>query len=164
MSSYRIRSLDAAVDAGGFHCGQQPLDDYIRRYASQDVRRHVARVFVATPDEPHRLAGYFTLSAGSVACSDLPPAVARKLPRYPVPIALIGRLAVDTSFQGRGLGSILLVDACRKVAHAGTVLAVAGIVVDAKDAAAEAFYRHFGFVPLPGHPDRLLLPAGAFPS
>jgi GNAT superfamily N-acetyltransferase len=165
VSGYRIRPLDAAVDPGGFHCGQQPLDDYIRRYASQDVRRHVARVFVATPDnEPHRLAGYFTLSAGSVACSDLPPAVARKLPRYPVPIALIGRLAVDTSFQGRGLGSILLADTCRKVAHAGTVLAVAGIVVDAKDAAAEAFYRHFGFLPLPGHPDRLVLQAGAFPS
>ena len=165
MTGYRIRPLDAAVDTGGFHCGQQPLDDYIRRFASQDVRRNVARVFVATPDsEPQRLAGYFTLSAGRVACSKLPPASARKLPRYPVPIALIGRLAVDTSLQGRGLGSILLVDACRKVAHAGAVLAVAGIVVDANDAAAEAFYRHFGFVPLPGRPDRLLLPAGAFPS
>ena len=164
MSSYRIRPLEAAVDVGGFHCGQQPLDDYIRRYASQDVRRNVARVFVATDSEPQRLAGYFTLCAGSVACSELPPALARKLPRYPVPIALIGRLAVDSSFQGKGLGSILLADACRKVAHAGAVLAVAGIVVDAKDAAAEAFYRHFGFVPLPGRPDRLLLPAGAFPS
>jgi ribosomal protein S18 acetylase RimI-like enzyme len=165
VTGYRIRPLDAAVGAGDFRCGQQPLDDYIRRFASQDVRRNVARVFVATPDsEPQRLAGYFTLSAGSVACSELPPAWARKLPRYPVPIALIGRLAVDTSFQGRGLGSILLVDACRKVAHAGAVLAVAGIVVDAKNAAAEAFYRHLGFIPLPGGPDRLLLPAGAFPS
>ena len=164
MTGYRIRSLDAAVDASGFHCGQQPLDDYIRRYASQDVRRNVARVFVATPDgELQRVVGYFTLSAGSVACSELPPALARKLPRYPVPIALIGRLAVDASFQGKGLGSILLVDACQKVVHAGTVLAVAGIVVDAKDAAAETFYRHFGFVPLPGRPDRLLLAAAAFP-
>ena len=90
--------------------------------------------------------------------------LARKLPRYPVPIALIGRLAVDSSFQGKGLGSILLVDACQKVVHAGTVLGVAGIVVDAKDAAAETFYRHFGFVPLPGRPDRLLLPAAALPS
>jgi len=147
----------------GVHCGQQPLDDYLRRYASQGLFAATSRECSSRRRTTHRLAGYFTLSAGSVPCSDLPTAVARKLPRYPVPIALIGRLAVDTSCQSRGLGSILLVDACRKVAHAGTVLAVAGIVVDAKDAAAGAFYRHFGFVPLAGRPDRLL-PAGALSS
>jgi len=163
--AYRIRSLDTAVDQAAFHCGQQPLDDYIRRYASQDVRRNIARVFVATPQrDPQRLAGFYTLSAGSVGCSDLPEALARKLPRYPVPVALIGRLAVDFGFQGQGLGSILVADACQKVIQASTVLAIAGIVVDAKDTAAEAFYRHFAFVPLPGRPDRLLLPAAAIPK
>ncbi|MDP1612756.1 MAG: GNAT family N-acetyltransferase [Sulfuritalea sp.] len=111
---------------------------------------------------PQSLAGFFTLSAGSVNCSDLPESLARKLPRYPVPVALIGRLAVASDFQGKGLGSILLADACRKVAHASATLAVAGIVVDAKDVAAAAFYRHFGFLPLPGQPARLLLPATAF--
>ncbi|WP_408034221.1 GNAT family N-acetyltransferase [Thiorhodovibrio winogradskyi] len=76
-----------------------------------------------------------------------------------MPVALLGRLAVDLNFQGRGLGSILLSDACRKVARASQVLSVAAIVVDAKDASAAAFYRHFGFLPLPGCPERLLLPA-----
>jgi ribosomal protein S18 acetylase RimI-like enzyme len=161
---YRIRAFDKGVDAASFRCGQAPLDEYVGRYASQDVRRNVARVFIATPEpDPRRLAGYFTLSAGSVSCSELPESLAKKLPRYPVPVALIGRLAVDAAFQGKGLGSILLVDACRKVAHASTTLAVAGLVVDAKDAAAAAFYRHFGFLPLPGQPARLVLPAGAFP-
>jgi GNAT superfamily N-acetyltransferase len=161
--SYRIRSLDNAVDAASFRCGQAILDEYIRRYAAQDVRRNVARVFVAVPESnPQSLAGFFTLSAGSVNCSDLPESLARKLPRYPVPVALIGRLAVASDFQGKGLGSILLADACRKVAHASATLAVAGIVVDAKDVAAAAFYRHFGFLPLPGQPARLLLPATAF--
>lgn len=163
MSLYRIRSFDKAVDAASFSCGQPLLDEYIRRYASQDVRRNVARVFMATPERDSRqLAGFFTLSAGSVSCSDLQETLAKKLPRYPVPVALIGRLAVATEFQGKGLGSILLADACRKVAHASATLAVAGIVVDAKDAAAATFYRHFGFLALPGQPARLLLPATAF--
>ncbi|WPL17900.1 hypothetical protein Thiowin_02943 [Thiorhodovibrio winogradskyi] len=85
--------------------------------------------------------------------------MARKLPRYPVPVALLGRLAVALNFQGRRLGSILLSDACRKELKASQVLAVAAIVVDAKDASAAAFSRHFGFLPLPGRPERLLLPA-----
>lgn len=163
MTQYRIRPLDAAADTAAFHCGQPPLDEYILRYASQDARRGVARVFIATPSqEPQRLAGYFTLSAGSVNCADLPDALKRKLPRYPVPVALLGRLAVDLAFQGRGLGGILVADACQKVAQASAVLAVAGIIVDAKDEAAAAFYRRFGFLPLPGMAQRLMLPARVF--
>lgn len=81
MTDYRIRPLDAAVDTTHFCCGKRALDEYIRRYASQDVRRDVARVFVATPDDSQRAAGFFTLSAGSVNCSDLPSGLARKLPR-----------------------------------------------------------------------------------
>ena len=163
MTRYRIRSFDRTVDAASFRCGQPLLDEYIRRYASQDVRRNLARVFVATPeDDSRQLAGFFTLSAGSVSCSDLPASLAKRLPRYPVPVALIGRLAVATEYQGKGLGSILLVDACRKVAHASSALAVVGIIVDAKDAAAASFYRHFGFLELPGQPSRLLMPATAF--
>ncbi|EIC19654.1 GNAT family N-acetyltransferase [Thiorhodovibrio frisius] len=158
--SFVIQALDGTIDTDLFHCGEPQLDLYLRRYASQDVRRGIARVFVAaTPNETQRPAGFFSLSAGSVRAESLPPEMARKLPRYPVPIALLGRLAVDQSFQGRGLGSILLSDACRKVIQASQVLAVAAIVVDAKDASAAAFYRRFGFIPLPGCPDRLLLPA-----
>lgn len=165
MTVYRVRPLDAAVDVMTFHCGQSALDEYIRRYASQDVRKNVARVFIATPEkDTRRLAGFFTLSAGSVGCSDLPEALTRRLPGYPVPVALIGRLAVDSDFQRKGLGSILLADACRKVAQASAVLAVASIIVDAKDESAVAFYTHFGFVPLPGRSNRLVLPAKALPA
>lgn len=160
---YQIRPLDASTNTAGFQCGSEPLDNYIRRYASQDMRRNVARVFVATPENnPQQLAGFFTLSAGSMSCSSLPALLARKLPRYPVPVALIGRLAVHTKFQGKGLGSILLADACQRISQASTVLAVAGIVVDAKDDEAIAFYQHFGFIPLQGQADRMMLPASAF--
>jgi predicted N-acetyltransferase YhbS len=76
-----------------------------------------------------------------------------------MPVALIGRLAVNVKFQGKGLGSILLADACQKVSRASAVLAVAGIIVYAKDDNAIAFYAHFGFVPLQGQADRKMLPA-----
>lgn len=163
--SHQIRPLDASIVTTSFQCGSTHLDEYIRRYASQDVRKNVARVFVALPEKDlQRLAGFFTLSAGSVSCSCLPDSLARKLLRYPVPVALIGRLAVNNEFKGKGLGSILLADACHKVSQASAVLAVAGVIVDAKDHKAVSFYKHFGFIPLQGQPDRLLLPASAFQS
>jgi GNAT superfamily N-acetyltransferase len=165
VSGFRIEALDAAVDTADFHCGTVQLDDYIGRYALQDVRRGLARAFVALPvGDATRIAGYYTLSAASVSASSLPDALRRKLPRYPVPVALLGRLAVDQAFQGQGLGSILLADACIKVARASEVLAVAGLIVDAKDESSAMFYRHFGFVPLPGEPQRLLLQRKAFPT
>lgn len=163
--TYQIRPLDASIDVADFKCGSEPLNEYIRRYASQDVRKNVARVFVAAPETNlKQLAGYFTLSAGSVSCTSFPESLAKRLPRYPVPVALVGRLAVDNEFQGRGLGSILLADACRKVAQASAVLAVAGIIVDAKDQQAASFYEHFGFIPLQGQTSRMLLPMAAFQS
>ncbi len=163
MISYVIRAHDGKIDTKKFNCGHLALNDYIRRYAAQDVKRDLTRVFVATPeDDINHLAGFFTLSAGSIKCSDLPETVAQKLPRYPIPVALIGRLAVDEVFQGKGLGSILLAEACLKVKQASSSLAVVGIVVDAKDDSAAAFYRHFGFIALPGKSDRLLLPNAAY--
>lgn len=162
--TYRIRPLDTSADVVGFDCGKRPLDEYLRRYASPDVRRDLARVFVATPEEsPRATAGYFTLSAGSVSCTSLPGRLANKLPRYPVPIALIGRLAVAREFHGRGLGSILVAKAVEKVIVASEALAVAGIVVDAKDDEAVGFYRRLGFLSLRDLPNRLLLPRGSFP-
>jgi ribosomal protein S18 acetylase RimI-like enzyme len=77
-------------------------------------------------------------------------------------VALLGRLAVAQTFQGKGLGSILLADACRKMVQASQVLAVVSLIVDAKDEATAAFYSHFGFLALPWVPDRMLLPAKAF--
>ena len=157
--AYHIRALDAEIDTDGFCCGQVALDEYIRRYATQDVKRGLARVFVATPETyPQQLAGYFTLSAASVSAADLPEPLRRKLPRYPVPVALLGRLAVATTVRGQGLGGVLLADALLKVANASRVLAMAGMIVDAKDEAAVAFYGRYGFLPLQAQPSRLFVP------
>lgn len=160
--AYHIRALDHAVETDGFCCGEAALDEYLRRYAGQDVKRGVARVFVATPVAEARVLAFYTLSAASVAAEHLPSALRKKLPRYPVPVALLGRLAVSEAAQGQGLGSILLADACQRVAAASQTLAVAAIVVDAKSPAAAAFHRHFGFVELPGQTGCWLLPRSHF--
>lgn len=157
---WQIRSLGSNTDTGDFDCGEPALTVYLQRYASRDVKRGVARVFVATPanQEDAAVAGFYTLSAASIATETLPEILRKKLPRYPVPVALLGRLAVSRVAQGSGLGSILLADACQRVQQASATLAVAAIVVDAKSPAAAAFYQHFGFIPLSGMPGRWMLP------
>lgn len=161
--TYSIRPLDADARTADFKCGELALDEYLQRYARQDIKRGVARVFVACPlEQPQVVAGFYTLSAASVAADTLPEKWRKKLPRYPVPVALLGRLAVSQQFHGQGLGSILLADACKRVVAASQTLAVAAIVVDAKSPKAAAFYQHFGFIELPGQPGRWMLPRSHF--
>lgn len=161
--TYAIHPLDADAWTADFKCGELALDEYLQRYASQDIKRGVARVFVASPAQQLQVvSGFYTLSAASVAADTLPKKWRKTLPRYPVPVALLGRLAVDQQYHGQGLGSILLVDACKRVAAASETLAVAAIIVDAKSLKAAAFYQHFGFIELPGHPGRWMLPRSHF--
>lgn len=161
--SYAIRPLDGKALTAEFRCGESTLDEYLQRYASQDVKRGVARVFIASPaNQPHEVAGFFTLSAGSISTDSLPELLRKKLPRYPVPVALLGRLAVSQPFQEQGLGAILIADAGKRIIAASETLAVAAIVVDAKSPQAAAFYQHFGFTELPGQPGRWMLPRSAF--
>lgn len=156
--TFAIEALERRHDRSRFACGSEPLDRYIRKQASQDVRRRTARVFVAVPEGGTEVAGFYTLSAASIARGDLPEREARRLPCYPVPAALLGRLAVDRGYRGRGLGASLLADALRRVARVGETLAVYAMVVDAKDERAQAFYERFGFVRLPDAGRRLFLP------
>ena len=155
---FTIEALARHHDRLRFRCGSDALDRYLRRHASQDARRNVSRVFVAIPDELEEVAGFYTLSAGSVERENLPEGVMRRLPRYPVPVALLGRLGVDRRWSGQGLGSALLTDALRRVHQASGMLAVYAVVVDAKDERARAFYEHFGFIVLPDYATRLFLP------
>lgn len=154
-----IVPLAGRHDRGSFDCGEASLNAYLQRYAGQDVRRRVSRVFVATPaDSQSRVVGYYGLNAGSLDAAELPDRLRRRLPRYPVPVAVLGRLAVDISQQGRGLGAVLLADALKRVAQAAQVVAIHAVVVDALDARALGFYRRFGFIALPSQPFKLFLP------
>lgn len=157
-----IEPLGAHHDRTAFSCGEPALDSYLQRQASQDVRRRVAQVFVAVGDAPGKIAGYYSLSAASFEKDELPPALAKRLPHYPVPAAVLGRLAIDRAQQGRGLGETLLLDAIRRVVRASTKIAVYAIIVDAKNEHAQAFYERYGFRAIAGEPRRLFLPLETF--
>ncbi|RWL89324.1 MAG: GNAT family N-acetyltransferase [Mesorhizobium sp.] len=154
---FAIAPLDKGHDRKQFTCGQPDLDDWFHRRAGQDDKRNIARAFVATDDELG-VVGFYSLSSFTLSIEDLPEEVGRKLPRYDaIPAALIGRLARDVRVRGRGVGELLLADAVRRILGAGRSVAVFAIVVDAKDAAASAFYEGFGFRPFPLRPQRLFL-------
>lgn len=119
--------------------------------------RRAAMCYVAHEPESNRIAGYYTLSAGDMALKDMPEDIARRLPRYPViPMALVGRLAIDKEYQGQRLGAALLWDTANRASRAE--MGVFALAVDAKDEQAAAFYRHFGFVTFESKPLQLFLP------
>jgi GNAT superfamily N-acetyltransferase len=158
-SPWQALAFDSKVhDRTAFSCGAAELDRYLREHASQDIKRDVARVFVAVRPETAAICGYYSLSATSFQRDELPAEQARKLPRYPVPAVLLGRLAVDRDAQGSGLGEFLLMDAMCRTLLATQVMAVHAMVVDAKDAAAAKFYRKYGFIDFPNNTRRLFLP------
>lgn len=153
-----VEPLGQHHDRAAFTCGAPALDGYLQRQATQDVRRRIAQVFVAVGDTPAFVAGYYTLSAASFSRESLPEDLARRLPRYPVPAAILGRLAVDQRWQGKGLGEFLLADAGGRVLDASERLAVFALIVDAKNERAAAFYERYGFKRFPDAPGRLFVP------
>jgi len=156
---WRVVPLDSkAHDRAVFSCGAPELDRYIREHASQDMKRDVARIFVALEAGTATVCGYYSLSASSFQRDDLPTAQAKRLPRYPVPAVLLGRLAVDGRMSGKGLGAHLLMDAMHRTLLATQVIAVHAMIVDARDDVAAAFYRKYGFVPFSDDARRLFLP------
>ena len=141
--------LGASHDRAVFSCGSAPLDKYLQTQASQDVKKNLAAVFVCTTDHK-TIAGYYTLSAYSVRLDIIPDEIRRKLARYPdIPASLIGRLARSSDFRGTGLGELLLFDACRRSLVNSRELGSWAVIVDAKDAAASAFYQKYGFIEIP---------------
>ena len=147
-----------AQDRSAFISGNADLDDWFRTRAGQDQRRGVATVYVALDDES-AIVGFYSLSAFSVSHRELPIELSRKLPRYDlVPAILIGRLARSASVRGSGIGEVLLFDALRRAVTSALHVAALIVVVDAKDEAAEAFYKRFNFLPFPSRRSRLFLP------
>lgn len=140
-----------------FDCGQASLDSYLHRQASQDARRNVAAPFVVCRDDDHVIA-YYTLSAISVDVDGLDDETARNLPKYPeVPAILLGRLAVDQSQQGNGLGGWLLIDALFRARRQADQIGAWAVIVDAIDDGSAAFYERYGFKRFRDCPNRLFL-------
>jgi ribosomal protein S18 acetylase RimI-like enzyme len=154
-----IEVLSDHHDRSNFSCGKPPLDDYIRKFASQNQRTGYGRHFVAV-QLPDRIEvdAYYSLAMGSVAFVHAPPPLLKRCPKYPIPVAHLARLAVDQQWQGEGLGSMMLADAIERIALAAEVVACRAIEVIAIDGEAKAWYERFGFQPLLDSPLHLYLP------
>lgn len=171
MISHEVVRLNKLLyDVKAFDCGTSSITQYLRRYAAKNMGLNLSSTFVLPFDEPgvkppakKKIAGFYTLANLTVAASDIP--LDKTLPRYPVPVILLAQLGIDRSVQRRGLGSKLLIAALR---HAYSIctnengIPASGVVLDAVDQNALAYYQSFDFfLPFPGNTQRLFIPLKA---
>lgn len=149
-SKPRIEKLRADHVVSGFDCGVPALTRFLHAFALTNQRSDSAQTYVAMIDD--NVVGYYSLTVGDVLFDDAPERLAKGLPRHPVPVLILARLAIDRRHQGRRLGEGLLRDALRRTLTAADIAGIRGVVVHAKDDIARAFYERFGFVSFPGQP------------
>ena len=160
--AWSVRTLSREHDRRRFDCGVAALNEYLHHFARQHQDSGVARSFVAVAEgDPGRILGYYSLAVGSIAKADLPLHAARRLPRFPLPIARLARLAVDISRQKQGLGDHLLMDALFRISRVADEIGVFAVLIDAKNDHAKRFYQRYEFESLPSHPLTLWLPIAA---
>src|SRR5579864_7158487 len=146
----QIAKLAAIHDTSGFDCGVDALNRFIKLYALQGQRAEVSQTYVAAVEGV--VVGYHTPVVGNVFHDDAPDRLKKGIPRHPIPMILVARLAVDANWRGRGLGAALVVDAMRRTLEAADIAGVRALLVQAKDDAAQQFYRHLGFEAFPSNP------------
>ena len=152
----RVEAISASHDVSRFDCGaHQSLNDWLKRFALTNQKNDSARTYVV-----HRngsVAGYYSISAGSVSLEETPARIAKGLARHPAPVILLARLAVDKDEKGTGLGKALLKNALSRIAHAADIVGARAVLVHAIDEQARKFYEHFDFEPSPTHELHLML-------
>ena len=158
QSDWVIERLSSKHDRTSFHCGRATLDDWLRFRVSQFEKRDLARTYAAVQNGGSAVLGFYAISNHRVTFEALPADQAKGLPHIDIPVVLLGRLAVDQSVQGQGLGELLLVDALRRAQHLADQVGVRAVEVDAIDDQARAFYAKYGFVQLVDDANHLFLP------
>jgi predicted N-acetyltransferase YhbS len=146
----QVAKLSPAHDPNSFDSGSEPLNRFLKLYALQSQRAGISQTYVAATGS--EVAGYHTIVVGHVAHDEAPERLAKGVPRHPIPVIILARLAVDRNLQGRGLGAALVVDAMRRVLQAADIAGVRAMVVHAKNETAQHFYEHLGFEQFPGKP------------
>lgn len=136
--------LDEAHGLDAFDCGVDSLNDWLKRRARANQVSGASRTYVVT-DKEGRVAGYYCLASGALALTHAPGSVRRNMPD-PLPMAILGRLAVDRNWQGHGLGAALLRDAVERTRAASNILGIRGLLVHALSDEAKVFYERYGFV------------------
>ena len=148
-----VEKLRIEHNTGPFNCGKPALNYFLKRYALGNQRANATRTYVV--HRANKVVGYYSLAVGSVAYQEAPERIITGLAHHPVPLMILARLAVDTSEQGRGLGSALLKDAMLRTFQAAEIAGVRALVVHAKDEEAKGFYEHFNLKPSPTDPYHL---------
>ena len=153
MTDLRIEKLARHHALESFDCGQEALNRFLVRFALANQLANASQTYLGLADQS--VLGYYTLVVSEVAPADAPERLAKGMPRHPIPLLLLARLAVDRRGQGQGLGAGLLKDAMLRTMQAADIPGIRVLAVHAKDDTAKAFYEHFDFLPSPS--DRLHL-------
>ncbi len=146
-----IELLDKKHNRKDFDCGKELLNNYLKTQAGQDIKRKLSACFILTENETKFIQGYYTLSNSSIPLSSFPKQIRKKLPKSytSIPTTLLGRLAIDKKYQGKGIGKILLIDALKRSYGISKEIGSFGIVVDPIDDEAKNFYQKYDFIELP---------------
>lgn len=150
--------LEAKHDFADFSCGVASLDEWLRKRARANHVSGASRTYVVALDR--QVLGYYCLAAGALAVVDAPGPIRRNMPD-PIPLAVLGRLAVDRRQQRSGLGTALLRDAVRRCMQAAGIMGIRGLLAHALSQEAKIFYERHGFVSAPSQPMTLVLPVNA---
>lgn len=137
-----------------FDCGELSLNQFLKEFARQNNEKGLGRTFVIIVPETTEVLGYYTLSSSSIEFDSIP----EKLPRYPTPTVLLGRLAVDRSARGLGLGELLLLDALRRAVQIANEVGIYAVEVVALNESAKAFYLKYEFEETISDPFHLYIP------
>lgn len=151
--------LNSSHKKSDFSCGKELLDNYLHKQANQDIKRKLSACFVVKEEQTGLIKGYYTLSNNSIPLEDIPDNIRKRLPRSykTIPATLLGRLAIDSNFQGQGLGRLILIDALKRSFQLSDTIGSFAVVVDPIDEDAKRFYDKYGFIKLPDS-GKLFLP------
>ena len=159
MVDWHEEAVGRHHDRQSFDCGSPDLNGYLHRYARQNHESGGAKTFVAvTPAEPARILGFYSISPGAIAFARVPANLTRQLGHYDVPVFRLGRLAVDLSVQGHGLGGDLLLAAGERALAVAMEVGGVALAIDAKDVKTARWYERFGALVLLDDPLKLVLP------
>jgi GNAT superfamily N-acetyltransferase len=147
VTAFRIEKLTRQHAVDGFDCGQEALNRFLVRFALPNQQANASQTYVGLAEEA--VIGFYSLTVGEVTFEEAPERLTKGLAHHPVPIMLLARLGVNLSMQGKGVDAGLLKDAMQRTIQAADIAGIRAFAVHAKDEAASAFYKHFGFVPSP---------------
>lgn len=155
---WQIQELRSEHVRAEFSCGHESLDAFLKERATQHQKKDISKTFVAVRPPDLKACGYYSLATGSVILEKLTPEQRKGLPNHPIPVVLLGRLAVDKISQGQGLGEHLLMDAMRRIVQTAGEVGIHAIEVDAIDDKAKQFYLKYGFTELADNSRHLYIP------